>query len=409
MPIKNRSGFAHFTILAIIFVIGIAVIGVFIFSQNKFPENLKQGFDYFEKELDKNTTPVEAGKNLSNGRCKGEGVPYKLGASPMGPEDFSIIIPYGVMIDSHVTPVDHQYFGPKDYNSPLDAYEVYAMGDALITDIQTRDRTHGGKSFQEYRLVFTITCTYFYYYDLVTSLEPNIKVGSKVKEGQLIGRIGGQTLDFAVWDTTKPLDGFVVPKHYSGEPWKIYTADPLNYYTDELKEFLVSRYIRTVEPISGRIDHDIDGKIIGNWFLEGTNGYSGKDGGTQFAQYWSGHLAIAPDHIDPTGIIFSIGDFEGKSEQFFVQDLNIHPKEVGTDTGIVRYELGQFSYIDSDGNHWNQNSVIKNLKIVPNTHSFTHCVLIHLVEDRKLKVEYFLNERCSENIEFTGKAKFYNR
>lgn len=409
MPHDNKNGFAHLILLVIFFIVGITIIGVILLSQSQLPVNKKIEFEYSKKDFDKNTTPIEAGKILSSGRCEDEGVPYKLGASPMDPGDFSIVIPYGLMIDSHVTPIDHQYFSPKNYNSPLDAYEVYAMGDALITDIQTRERNHKGKSFQEYRLVFTITCTYFYYYDLVTSLEPGIKVGSKVKEGQLIGYIGGQTLDFAVWDTTKPLDGFVIPEHYIGEPWKIYTADPLNYYSDELKELILSRYIRTADPISGKIDHDIDGKIIGNWFLEGTEGYAGKDGGTQFAKYWSGHLAIAPDHIDPTGIIVSIGDFEGNPEQFIIQDLVIHPKKVGTDTGIVRYELGQYSYIKPDESHWDRNSLSKGLKIVPNVQSPTHCVLIQLMENRRLKIEYFFNEECSDGLEFTDRAKFFTR
>ena len=57
-----------------------------------------------------------------------------------------------------------------------------------------------------------------------------------MKEGQLIGKIGKQTLDFAVWDTEKPLSGFVIPEHYEREPWKIYTANPFDYFTDEIKK-----------------------------------------------------------------------------------------------------------------------------------------------------------------------------
>jgi hypothetical protein len=98
----------------------------------------------------------------------------------------------------------------------------------------------------------------------VTSLAPDIKaeydkkvkdgnasLDIAVKAGQLVGRIGGQTLDFAVWDTEKPLTGFIVPDHYQAEEWKLYTADPLDYYTPDLKALALSRYVRTAEPISG--------------------------------------------------------------------------------------------------------------------------------------------------------------
>lgn len=173
---------------------------------------------------------VKAGQDLSHGNCSGEG-PGTLTRSPMDPDDFSIIIPYGLMVGGHVTPIDHQYFAPKDYKSPRDAYEVYAMADSHLVDIGPRTNERG----TEYRLVFSLTCTFLYYYDLVTSLAPDIKaeydkkknasgyavVDIPVKAGQLIGKIGGQTLDFAVWDTTKPLTGFVNPASYVGERWKI--------------------------------------------------------------------------------------------------------------------------------------------------------------------------------------------
>ena len=149
------------------------------------------------------------------------------------------------------------------------------MGDAKIVDIQPRTNERG----TEYRFVFTISCTFFYYYDLVTQLSPDIQIiyakksrgdiEIDVKAGQEIGRIGGQTLDFAVWDTTRPLKNFVNPSSYQGEPWKIFTNDPLDYYTDEIKALALTKYARFDEPRSGTIDHDIEGSLIGNWFKEG--------------------------------------------------------------------------------------------------------------------------------------------
>lgn len=63
-------------------------------------------------------------------------------------------------------------------------------------------------------MYFEHSCTFYSYYDLLTSLSPEIKaevgeligfqnkqVRIPVKAGQLVGRIGGQTVDFAVWET----------------------------------------------------------------------------------------------------------------------------------------------------------------------------------------------------------------
>ena len=416
---KKRLILIIVAIIVIFFIIGSVLHRD---SDNASNPSENNGFYNSQKGTSGLSPAVAAGKQLSNNQCEGEGVPYKLTRSPMDPEDFSMVVPYGLLAGEHVTPIDHQYFSPKDFNSPLDAYEVYAMGDATIVEVEEREGNRNGKTIPNFRLVFSITCTYFYYYDLVTSLTPDIKkeyeaarkgvfkrpVAIKVKEGQLIGRIGGQTLDFAVWDTTKRLTGFVVPEHYNPEPWKIYTADPLNYYSDELKKFILSRYVRTVEPISGKIDYDIDGKLIGNWFLEGTNNYAG---GKEFTnwQYWKGHFAVVPDHIDPTGVFVSFGDFNGEAIQFFIQDLYIRPENVDTNTGVVRYELGQHTYQKENGGFWDNNSVAQGIKIVPARESQKHCVLLQLIETRKLKMEYFPNTKCSANFNFTPNAKFYLR
>lgn len=361
----------------------------------------------------------KAGQILSGGQCEGTGF-KKLSSPPMKMEDFEIIIPYGLMIDSHVTPIDHQYFSPADYDSPRDAYEVRAMGDATITEIGHRYIPGGENPTDEYRLVFTQSCTFFYYYDLVTSLSPELKAafdkaagGTRsasmnypVKAGDLIGRIGGQTLDFAVWDTTKPLTGFVRPEHYESEPWKVYTADPLDYYTDELKAKLVPRHIRSIKPISGKIDHDQPGKLIGNWFVKGSNGY----GGTNQSEYWKTHLSFAPDHVDPKGILVSIGDYNGKAAQFAVKNNTPNPAEVSAQDGLVKYELVQIEYFKPDGAHWDRFSLVKGLRMKPGPQAeVLGTVLVQVFPDNQIKFEAFPGKTASQASGFTDAAKIYER
>ena len=408
-----------FIALPLILILGALTVYYLGFSNN---DNLNGS-----AQTDANDTAeknaLRAGKQLSNNRCKGEGVPYKLSHSPMEPEDFTHIIPYGLMVGGHVTPIDHQYFSPKDYRSPVDAYEVYAMADSSLVDIGTR--TNKVHPATEYRLVFSVSCTFLYYYDLVTSLAPEIKTildergrdgffsgNIPVKAGQIIGRIGGRTLDFAVWDTTKPLQGFVNPASYTGEAWKIYTADPLDYYTDELRQFILSRYVRTAEPISGKIDHDIDGKLIGNWFLEGSNGYAGPGGGQD--GYWIGHLAIAPDHYDPTQTIVSMGFLYKKvgsddQMQYMVLPGAMSPAEVGVDSGLARYDLARWEYSKTDGSSWDKTTIADGVIAKSDPSRHFGCVLAQLTERRQLKFELFLERACDEVSDFTVQARLYAR
>jgi hypothetical protein len=370
-----------------------------------------------EKPDESDSDAIKAGKQLSNGKCSGEG-PVKLGALPMDEKSFPFIEPYGLMIDSHVTPIDHMYFEPADRKSALDAYNVYAPADGAITEIQRRET--GGSVpgvEEEFRLVITYTCTFLSYYDLITVLDQSIidkapdlqksnyvEVEVPIKEGQLIGKIGKQTLDFAVWDTEKPLSGFIVPEHYKSEAWKIYTVNPFDYFTDEVKKILIDKNLRTVEPIEGKIDYDIDGKLVGNWFLEGTNGYAG----TNQNKYHEGHLSIVYNYLDPAAVMVSVGDFDGEPAQFTVEGNKPDPAKVGQSTGVVKYGLVDFEYIMPNGQSWDRASLVKDLK-VRNT-SYSHgTVLFQLVEKRKLKLEIFPGKNTSQVSGFTNAAKIYER
>lgn len=354
----------------------------------------------------------KAGRDLAGGKCTGKG-PGLLTVLPMRPEDFSIIVPYGLMVGGHVTPIDHQYFSPKDFKSARDAYEVYAMADSRLVDIQPRTNERG----TEYRMVFSVTCTFLYYYDLVTSLAPDIKtiydrsgrghIDIPIKAGQRVGRIGGQTLDFAVWNTEKPLSGFIVPEHYRAEPWKMFTADPLDYCTEELKTLMLSRHVRTAEPRSGKIDHDVDGRLIGNWFMEGTKGYGGVRGEGNW-DYWTGHLSFAPDVYDPESCIVSVGDFGGKAQQFAVSGNTPKPEDVSMATGLVKYDLVTWTYQQADGTFWDRHSVTNGLTLAAQNR-IQGCVLVQLLEDRKLKLECFPGKSASQVTGFTAGARIYTR
>ena len=359
---------------------------------------------------------ITIGKRLSNGYCKGEGMAYKLSVLPMKPEDFSHIVPYGIMIGEHVTPVDHQYFSPIVFHAPKDTYEVRAMADSNIVGLEIHPPENGSNG--RIRMIFSITCTYFYYYDLVTSIVPKISFKNlpvSVKAGEVIGRIGGQTLDFAVWDTTRAQKGFVSPERYaSAEPWKIYTVDPLEYYTDDVKIVALSKYVRQVEPRSGKIDNDIDGRLIGNWFQEGTKGYGGLWGEGKGA-YWEGHLAFAPDWYDPSVFYVSVGYLApadgGQGNQFSVPRGSPNPAMVSVATGLIKYELrGHFSWKKIDGATWDNLSFASGGVTRDDTNTtFEGCALVEMLGSRTLKFETRLKEPCEDIQSFSANARIYTR
>lgn len=428
-PLHPPTAKWKIAVIAGVLILLVGGIGLIIFL--KVVHNLKQGSESgvpytspVKNEVTKEA--LKAGKDLSDGKCDGSG-PVSLTTSPMKAEDFNFIIPYGLMVDGHVTPIDHQYFSPAVFDSPQDTYEVRAMADAKIVEISHRSRVVGdsSKPSNDYRFVFMHSCTFFTYYDLVTSLSPEVKTeydkvvqrhGSSsqarmnmgIKAGQVIGKIGGQTLDFAVWDTEKPLTGFITADLYKGERWKIYTADPLDYYSDELKTLALSKYLRTTEPASGKIDYDMDGKLVGNWFQEGTKGYEG-DRQQPDGRYWRGHLAFAPEHLDPKVYVASFGTFAqpGDGEQFAITS-GVNPSDISVSSGLVKLQLNSFEHSRADGNPWDRKSFTQNPKVrIQN--QVAGCALVQLTENRKLKAEPFPNKKCDQVSGFTANAKIFIR
>lgn len=418
---KNQEGFVHF--LSLIFLLVMLLIVGFVGWKIYHNQHKNNPSEILKSNTSSMAKAIAAGEMLSGGHCTGTGE-TTFTHLPMNASDFSILIPYGEVIGGHVTPIDHQYFSPTVFNSPKDTYPVYAMADSTITNIEVHPPENGSNG--RIRLVFTVSCTFSYYYDLVTSVEPGIDASHlpvTVKAGQLIGHIGGQTLDFAVWNTKKPLTGFVNPASYDAEPWKIYTTDPFPYYTANLHQILESKDPRIVEPIAGKIDYDIDGKLIGNWFLQGSGGYHAQSNQAKF--YWGGHLSIAPDLYDPSATVFSIGNYTdypligpnydtttidgSAARQYLAKAGSPDPAKLDQSSGPVKFELFQKAYFTSSGQRWDNMSLAKGLQAKPANNQVIGTVLAQLTDQRTLKFEVFRGQTASQVSDFDGNAKTYTR
>lgn len=417
---KQQSGFA----LVLEIFIGLFVIGVIIFGLGA----------VMHKKSPNNPVSKIVSKVASNGDQKdpwGEPCHIKeegraqLTVSPIRFEDIEVISPMGAMVGGHVTPIDHMYFYPNSVPGNRFSAAVYAVADGRITAVQHRGDIFDGPpdarpGSDEYRMTIEQTCNQGYYYDLITKLAPDLKAkvgslkdyGSKgldepVKAGQLIGYVGNQSLDFGVYDTKVNLN-FIVPDHYKAEAWKIHTADAFSYFEPKLLASLLPKAVRTAEPRAGKIDYDKDGYLVGNWFEQGTNGYGGKDGRGGNG-YWSGHLAIAYNSIDPKLVNISIGFLtDNKGEQFAVIGNSPDPATINQDSGLVKYQLTRWNYVLPNGSNWDRRTPNPDIKGQPGT-STSGTVLFQLTDKRLLKMEVFLGKSASQVNGFTSSAKTYER
>lgn len=351
---------------------------------------------------------------LSPRGCEGTGS-RMLGASPIALEDLQKILPMGIMSSVHITPTDHQYwhtvgyFGPSDDKTNLDRFKVYAPADGYIVDIEFHE---------DHRVVIEHSCNFYTIFIHVDKLADKVLSSIKkedgdikthvwpripVKEGEVIGTIGIGKLDFSVIDEGVNLQGFADAEKYKDEPWKIHTVDTFDYYDEPLKSRLLEKNVRNAEPLGGKIDYDIDGRLIGNWFKENTKGYKGLGNWN----YWTSHLSIVYDAFDTSHIEVSIGDFDGEGRQYGVKGNAPKPEDVGTETGIVKYELVPYDYY-TNNKKWDGIEFAKGVE-ARNTDDVRGVALFQLTGDRKLKAEFFPNKKGSEVNGFTGNALIYER
>ncbi|MFC2083155.1 hypothetical protein ACFLSG_03855, partial [Candidatus Bipolaricaulota bacterium] len=301
---------------------------------------------------------------FTRGECRGSGE-VRLTAAPADPADLSHIFPLGLMTGAHVTPVDHQYYYWANMDVPLSTYTIHSPADGVVVQVDfMRD---------DYRVVIEHSCDVFTIWIHLEELAGplahlNGMLSSNqhsferiaVAAGEVISYDGGTPgFDFSVHDDRIILPGYVNPASYVAEPWKVHTADPYDYFDESVRSQLLTKNVRQVEPLGGKIDHDIPGTLMGNWFAENTNGYAGNSDITgtvapdQQVGYWSTHLSIAPDPIDPSAIFVSLGSYDGQTAQHAIGLLEPYPTLVTTDSGLVRYELVGSQYIiESTGEPW---------------------------------------------------------
>jgi hypothetical protein len=410
---RNQKGFAH-PLLILIFIVVIVGIG---FAAHRVIQHNKSSPKGSGPGNANSLNPIIKGEALSNGQCSGTGS-RPLTHAPMNVSDVSSIQPMGLMAGPHVTPVDHEYYFGANLNAPINTYPVYA--DAAGTIVAVESVANG--NYDNWWVTIAHSCTFLSNYNLMTSITPTIRaelpkgwgpnsnggVHIPVKSGELIGYVGHQSLDFQVWNTQTILKGLLNPIAYNNaEPWKVNTVAPLNYFTPAVKAQILPLYIRTVAPLDGKIDYDVNGEAVGNWFLEGTNGYAGSSGGEMSGNYTysTGHLALAYNSVDPSALEFSIGAYQGRPQQFAVEGT-VDWTKITPRSGLAKVELATMNLITPSGQPWT-GLFAKNIKLLPG--NFEATALLQMTGTQTMKVEVFPGKTATQVSGFDSAAKTYNR
>ncbi|MEK6869289.1 MAG: hypothetical protein AABX74_03615, partial [Nanoarchaeota archaeon] len=337
-----------------------------------------------------------------------QGAKIRFDHAPVNLEETELFLPLGLMAGGHVTPIDHHYF--QNFANTEADIEVYSPGDGVVNEIQHMPGAPAGK---DYRVVIQHTCTISSIFIHIEVLAEKLAaqapenfagVDISVKAGEIIGWYK-TNVDFNLVDTDVTLSGFVIPEHYKEQdPWKIHVPNTYEYFNEPIKSKLLEKSVRTIESRAGKIDYDIDGRLSGNWFEEGSNGYAGKIG----EEYWESHLSFAYDFMDPSLVIVSMADFKGKPNQYAVKGNFPDPAEIDRNSGMAKYELVSWGYTTENGQEWDKTKLAKVIKATAGVH-VDGTVLVQMLEDRKIQFEAFPEKTASQVNGFTENAKIYER
>ena len=342
---------------------------------------------------------------LGAGDCDDSFTVDRYTAPIVDPALVSYIYPLGGMLGTHITPIDHVYVyfpEPPGVSAAPERYGITSPADGRVVAVEDFRRSNG-YPYPDHRIVIEHSCSLYSVFihvgELRGALADEFADGAlnapvPVAAGDLVADDSTQPgFDFSTFDADVQLDLADLDSYASFEQWKPYTADPLTYFPDDVRSAYEQLSLRVDAPLGGRIDWDLPGTARGVWFVQGTNGYRGL--GDQAASYdnhgkvahgyWDTHLAMAPDAVDPTAFVYSIGDWEGCPCQFLAVG-NPDPASIAPSATPTVLELVEFSYANADGSMMDASRPTKGYRLVPGT-QVVGLLAVQLHDDGSMTVE----------------------
>jgi hypothetical protein len=228
--------------------------------------------------------------------------------------------------------------------------------------------------------------------DLKTNDEKEVYI--PVEAGQEIGIVRG-VLDFGAYDKNVTLS-FIHPERYG--PLTRHTVSPLDYFKEPLRSFLYSKTEREAEPRGGKIDFDEPGKLVGNWFIEGT-------GESWEENWWKKPVAFVYDFLDPRYLRVSLGaeTLRPYGGLFAVKGNGPDFKDIDVNSGEIVYKL----MATMEGIERLHELYPDRWLYDPNYFRVDYTLLVKMIDNERIKLEVFPGD--VDNPSFTEKAKYYVR
>ena len=333
-----------------------------------------------------------------------------------GPIDISGAIWFIGMGEPNVMPKDHGGFTlAAPYVFPA-SVPVLAVADGVIIlasngtravpNIPEAPESVWGREYNDHLLVLKVSKSVQVNYAHITTFHPKLgailenlpkdevghNVAVEVHGGDTLGFVGPHgAMDFSVTDFSLELNFLNPPRYPTNHPFAAHVFD---YFQDPALSQILDITPRQIPPRGGKVDYDMEGRIVGNWFLEGT---------TSFTQ-WSRQLAIVYDHIWGDRITIADGspmrdvpgiEGPGRPDVWWVKGNSPLPDNVGEGDGMVKYTLIQGRDLRDTG------EFIDELKPVQGV------MLVEMIDAGRIRVEVFKETTTADT--FTSAVKVYVR
>ncbi len=322
------------------------------------------------------------------------------------PTDLSRMAEFGAIGGIFNIPKAHGGFTLKNFYSTTPDIPVYAMADGVIYNIRYSTRMFlepwasfygvvAGEEYEDYALFIHLTKTAGMHYGHLSKLAPEIlqaagelelsevnNVEIRFKAGDILAYIGTHPgFDVGLYDTKKE-PYFANPDRYSPD---YRSAIPFtDYLTPALREEVWKINPRTVEPLGGKINYDVEGTIAGNWFLEGTTSY---DESKQLI--FARHERYADKVMIADGSALSS---DPEPYLWWVFGNEPLPEAVTMGSGKVKYKVATW---------W---EIYQNENTPPDG-----TVLIEMTAKDRIKYEFFPGKVPEQVNDFSAAVKIYER
>ena len=344
--------------------------------------------------------------------------PYPVGRIFLSnlPVDIDRVLKFHGIGNLNVLPEDHGGFVTSQegwYQEPT--IPVYAPADGKIFHVSRRWYPSFAPYGDDFDLDMRVSTTITVAFAHMSALSDEIleaagpaasgfegaDVDIEVQAGQILGYVGTQgALDWHLKDSA--IQPSLLRQDRYPDGWG-HAACYHEYYNEPLRGQLLAITERTVEPRCGKIDYDIAGRIVGNWFWEA------EVPTPQAFNDYSTHPAIVYGHIegDRVAIVDGIairpasphlGDERWNAGRiFWVKNNEPKPETIGVAEGLVKYEIMDAPPGATIGERPPLDLTIKGV------------FLVQLVEPSRLKVERMMGKTADEVAGFSSAARIYVR